>query len=165
MRSKTSDWFLCKVRYGKTQEDGQIKNVTESYIVDALSFTEAEATITKEMTVYMSGDFKVVDIKPCKFHEIFFSDSDKDDKWYKVKLQFISIDEKTEKEKRSNVTYLLQGSTTNGAQKAIDEVMGGTMIDYVVVSVSETKVLDVFEHEILPDEQKKAENAKKKEAE
>lgn len=148
MRSKTSDWFVCKVRYGKMQSNGEEKNVSESYIVDALSFTEAEKRITEEMSHYVSGDFKVQNITPCNFHEIFFSDNSSDDRYYKVKMQFITIDEKSEKEKRSNVTYLVQGSSTKGAQKAIDEVMGGNVIDYVVVSVSETKILDVFEHQI-----------------
>ena len=100
MRSRTADWFETKIRYEKTQEDGSMKKVTEQYVVDALSFTEAEAAITEEMKSYISGDYRITDIKMAAYHEIFFSDMDKDDKWYKAKLQFITIDEKTEKEKR-----------------------------------------------------------------
>lgn len=146
MRSRTSDWFETKVNYEKTQEDGSQKKVTELYVVDALSFTEAENTIIKEMKPYISGDFKITDIKPAKYHEVFFSDMKSDDKWYKAKLAFITIDEKTEREKRSNVIYLVQASSLDSAVKHINDVMGGTMIDYSSVSVQETKILDVFEH-------------------
>lgn len=146
MRSRTSDWFEVKIRYEKTVEDGTQKRVTEKYVVDALSFTEGETTITDEMAVYISGDYKVTAMAPTSYHEIFFSNDGADDKWYKAKLQFITIDEKTEKEKRSTVIYLVQGSTLPKALKHIEEVMSGTMIDYVVVGINETTIMDVFEH-------------------
>lgn len=146
MRSRTSDWFEVKVRYEKTVEDGTQKRVTEKYVVDALSFTEGETTITDEMAVYISGDYKVTAMAPTSYHEIFFSDDDTDDKWYKAKLQFITIDEKTENEKRSTVIYLVQGSSLPKALKHIEEVMSGTMIDYVIVGINETQIMDVFEH-------------------
>lgn len=146
MRSRTSTWFECKIRYEKTMEDGSQKKVTELYVVDALSFTEAEASIIEEMSSYISGEFEVKDIKKAAYGEIFFSDSPSADSWYKTKLQFITIDDKTEKEKKSNVNYLVHGSTLPGAVKSIDEVMGGTMIDYVIASIAETQIMDVFEH-------------------
>ena len=146
MRSRTSTWFECKIRYEKTMEDGSQKKVTELYVVDALSFTEAEASIIEEMSSYISGEFEVKDIKNAAYGEIFFSDSPSADRWYKTKLQFITIDDKTEKEKKSNVNYLVHGSTLPGAVKSIDEVMGGTMIDYVIASIAETQIMDVFEH-------------------
>lgn len=157
MRSRTSDWFETKIRYAKTQEDGSQKNVTEQYVVDALSFTEAEGAILEEMKVYISGDYKITDIKPAAYHEIFFSDRDNDDKWYKAKLQFITIDEKTEKEKRSTVTYLVQAATLPSAVKHVEEVMGGTMIDYVISAIAETQIMDVFEHDSNPDKHKRKE--------
>lgn len=160
MRSRTSEWFEVKFQYAKTQEDGTQKTVTEVYVIDALSFGEAEKRILEEMQRYVTGDYKVKNINPANYHEIFFSDQDKDDKWYKVKLQFITIDEKTEKEKRSNVFYLVQGSTTDDAQKNINDVMSGTMIDYVTVSVAETNIMDVFEHE---DKDEKKDDKKDKE--
>lgn len=76
----------------------------------------------------------------------FFSDIDTDDKWFKAKLSFITIDEKTEKEKRSSVTYLVQAHSVNGAVKHVDEVMGSTMIDYEIAAITETRIMDVFEH-------------------
>ena len=146
MRSITANWFECKIRYEKTMEDGLQKKVIEIYAVDALSFTEAEQRIMEEMSSYISGEFEVNDIKRAPYKEIFFSDDANADRWYKAKLQFITIDEKTEKEKRSAVNYLVQAGTLNGALKNIDEVMGGTMIDYVIASVAETTLLDVFVH-------------------
>ncbi|ALO49139.1 DUF4494 domain-containing protein [Hoylesella enoeca] len=146
MKSRTADWFETKIRYEKTMEDGSMKAVTESYVVDALSFTEAEASITEEMSMYISGDFKITGIKTAPYKEIFFSDNGNDDRWYRAKLQFITIDEKTEKEKRSNINYLVQAATLLGAVKNIDEVMSGTMIDYVIAGINETPIMDVFEH-------------------
>lgn len=163
MRSRTSDWFETKIRYEKTAEDGSQKPVTEQYVVDALSFTEAEASLIDEMKVYISGDYKITNIKPAPYHEIFFSDVDNDDKWYKAKLQFITIDEKTEKEKRSNVNYLVQAASLQSAVKRIDEVMGGTMIDYAIASVAETTIMDVFEHNLKP-ETDNGQDAKKEDA-
>lgn len=146
MRSRTAQWFECKIRYDKVMEDGLQKKVTEAYVVDALSFSEAEERIIEEMSSYISGEFDVADIKIASYKEIFFSDDDMADKWFKAKLQFITIDERTEKEKRSTVNYLVQAGSFGGALKNINEVMGGTMIDYVVASMAETNMMDVFEY-------------------
>ena len=146
MRSRTANWYETAIRYDKVMEDGMTKKVIEYYVVDALSFGEAEERITEEMSAYISGEFEVKNITPAAYHEIFFSENDNDDRWYKAKLAFITIDEKTEKEKRSSVTYLVQASTLNGAVKNIDEVMGGTMIDYVISGLNDTTIMDVFEY-------------------
>ena len=146
MRSRTAIWFECKIQYEKTMEDGLQKKVTESYTVDALSFTEAEKRIMEEMSSYISGEFTIKDIKIAPYKEIFFSDEEMADRWYKAKLQFITIDEKTEKEKRTAVNYLVQAGTLKGAVGNIDAVMGGTLIDYVIASVAETTLMDVFEY-------------------
>ncbi|MEE1316491.1 MAG: DUF4494 domain-containing protein [Prevotella sp.] len=146
MRSRTANWFETKIRYEKMMDDGKQKMVTELYVVDALSFTEAEASIIEEMSSYISGEFKVTGISQSSYGEIFFSDIDTDDRFFKVKLQFITIDEKTEKEKRSNVIYLVQAHTLQQAVKNIEEVMSSTMIDYAIVAVQETQIMDVFEH-------------------
>ena len=146
MRSRTAIWFECKIQYEKVMEDGLQKKVVETYTIDALSFTEAEQRIMEEMSSFISGEFTIKDIKIAPYKEIFFSDMDTADRWYKTKLQFITIDEKTAKEKRSSVNYLVNAGTLNGAVKNIDEVMGGTMIDYVIASVAETKLMDVYEY-------------------
>lgn len=146
MRSRTANWFETKVRYEKMMDDGKQKAVTEQYVVDALSFTEAEAAIIEEMSSYISGEFKVTGISQTAYGEIFFSDVDTDDKFYKVKLQFITFDEKTDKEKLSNVNYLVQAHTLQQAVKYVEEVMGRTAIDYIFAAVQDTKIMDVFEH-------------------
>ena len=148
MRSRTAIWFECKVRYEKTMEDGTIKKVTEVYVVDALSFSEAEKRITEEMSSYVSGELEICNLKIAPYKEIFFADSDFDlaDKWYKAKLVFITIDEKTDKEKKTSVNYLVNAGSFNLALKNINEIMEGTMIDYQTCNLTETKIENVFEY-------------------
>lgn len=146
MKSRTAQWFICKVRYEKMQEDGMQKKVTESYVIDAVSFTEAEERITEEMSAYISGEFEVKDISLAPFDEIFFDEKLSADRYYKAKLAFITIDEKSGNEKRQNVTYLVHAENFNQAVNNIDEVMGGTMIDYEIISIAETQIMDVFEY-------------------
>ena len=127
-------------------EDGMPKKVVEVYTVDALSFSEAEERIMEEMSSYVSGEIEIADLKIAPYKEIFFADNDLADKWYKTKLAFITIDEKTDKEKKTSVFYLVNAGNINSAIKNIDEVMGGTMIDYQTINVSETTIMDVFEY-------------------
>ena len=146
MRSRTAQWFECKVRYEKAAEDGTMKRVSESYTVDALSFSEAEERITEEMSSAIRGEFAITDIKIAPYREVFFADTDSADKWYRAKLAFITLDEKTGKEKRSLILYLVNSGSVSGAVRSIDEVMNGTMIDYIIVAVQETQLMDVFEY-------------------
>ena len=148
MRTKSATWFEVGIRYRKTQEDGSEKAVTDRYAVDALSFTEAESAITEEMEAYISGEFKIKSEVQANYGEVWFSDNDDDNKWYRAKLSYIAIDERTEKEKRTNITYLVQAKSMHRALKNIDEVMGKSLADYEVVGLQETKVLDVFEHQL-----------------
>lgn len=145
MRSKVTTWFECKVVYEKTMDNGAIKRITEQYVVDAQSFTEAEARITEEMSSYISGTFEVADIRKASYKEVFFADSNAADKWYKVKMQFITIDEKTEKEKRSTVVYLFNAGTISSAIDMTLAVMQGSVTDYVITAVTETMIMDVYE--------------------
>lgn len=135
------------MRYERQMEDGIQKMVTETYVVDAFTFGEAEEAITKEMTAFVSGEFNVKNITPANYGEIFFSDNANDDKWYKAKLTFITRDEKTGKDKRSNTNYLVQAGSFNAAVKNVEQVMGTTMVDYVIANMSETKIMDVYEHQ------------------
>ena len=147
MRSKQASWKECFIVYEKMMEDGLQKKVKEIYVVDGLSFAEAEERITKEMSSYISGEFEVYNINPAVYKEVVFSDDDTADRWYKCRLQFITIDERTEKEKRTNVYYLIHAGTFEQARKSVDEFMGGTMIDYVIAKIEETKIMDVFEYQ------------------
>ena len=158
MKVINSSWFETKIKYQKCMEDGSEKVVTESYIVEALSCTEAEASIIKEMALYSHGETKVPSTKKANFSEIFFSDNDDDDKWFSAKLQFITIDEKSEKEKRSNVNYLVQAKSLYRALRYVDEVIGNTIMDYDIVGLNETNVFDVFEHHAPSSENKEEKN-------
>ena len=146
MRSRTATWFECKIRYEKIMEDGLPKKVSEVYVVDALSFSEAEERIMEEMLPYNLVDIEIVDVKIAPYREIFFADDNLADQWFKAKLSFITIDERTDKEKRTSMMYLVNAGNISSAINNIDKVMSGTMIDYVTTSISATKIFDVFEY-------------------
>ena len=145
MTSKHADWFETSVKYDKMGDAGTPVTVKETYSLESFTFTEAEETIAEELKVYISGEFDVVDMKKAPYKEVFFSENPADDRWYKVKAQLIIIDEKTEKEKYSTVTYLVQSNSLQNAVKGICEVLDKGMQDWKLSSVTETKLLDVFE--------------------
>ena len=145
MESIGAQWFVCKVRYDKQMEDGMQKKVTESYVIDSLSFTEAEERITEEMQNYILGEFEVRDITLAPYSTIFFKDSPAN-YWYKVKVQFISLDEKTLKEKRSSSLYLVNAESLKDSVASISDSFGKSMIDYVISSVAETNIIEVFKY-------------------
>lgn len=147
-----ANWFECKVRYDKMMENGVVKKVNEPYLVDALSFTEAESRIIKEQTPFISGDFSVSAVKRTKISEIFRDDTA--DKWYLAKVAFITIDEKTGAEKRSVSQILVAGSDFKNAYDNFVDGMKGTLGDYELVSLNETPLMDVYNAELgnLPSE-------------
>lgn len=159
MRIRTGTWFTTKVRYQKTMEDGAEKVVSESYLVDALSFTEAESAIIDELSVYVTGEFKVSGITKANYYEIYFSDVDDDDKWFKAKVSIITIDEEKNKETRSNVNILVQAKSLARALRYVDEELGKTQLDYEVVGLNDTPLMDVFEH-VAESEKKEEKNDK-----
>jgi hypothetical protein len=123
-------------------ENGVQKRVTEPYLVDALSFTEAEARIIEEMKPYISGEFTVANIKRARIAELFTNENG--DRYYKFKVVFISLDEKNGTEKRTSVTMLAQASDIKEAIAVLEEGMKGTIDDYAIVSVIETMIMDIF---------------------
>lgn len=141
-----SDWFECKVRFDKTLETGLLKKVTETYMVEALSFTEAERRFIEEMKPYISGDFTVTDIKRARIAEMIESIDSAADHWFKAKVAFITLDEKTGAEKRSNQNILVQATDFRDALKNLDHGMEGTLGDWVIVSITETSVMDIFRY-------------------
>jgi hypothetical protein len=143
-------WFECKVRYDKTLENGTIKKVTEPYLVDAMSFTEAEARIIKEMSPFMSGEWSVADIKRANFSELFPCEEETADRWYKIKLATVIIDEKKQVEKKVTTWKLVQAANLKDAIKKLDEGMKGSLADFEVTQVAETAIVDVYFYEELP---------------
>ena len=140
------NWFECKIKYDKTLENGLTKPVTEPYLVDALSFTEAEARIIEEMTPFISGEFTVSDIKRAKYSELFFAEDAAADRWFKCKLTFITLDEKSGSEKKTSTNVLVQASDLRDAVKKLDEGMKGSMADYIISSMAETAIMDVYQY-------------------
>lgn len=137
-----NNWFECKVNYEKTMENGVQKKVTEPYLVDALSFTEAEARIIEELKPYIAGEFTIADIKRAKLSELFFNENG--DRYFKAKIYFITLDEKSGTEKKTAVQMLAQASDLKEALAVVEQGMAGTMADYVVASLTETAIMDVF---------------------
>ena len=144
MESIVSKYFEVKIQYQKMQDDGKEKKVTEQYVVEALSFTEAEARITEEMTPYISGDFDIVSEKIAPYYEILLSDNSTDDKWFVSKVGFITLDEKTAKEKKHTFRYLVQAETSEKAMDYTKEMFSHGMSDYSIDSVRDTPTIDVF---------------------
>lgn len=135
-------WIKTSVRFDKTMENGAIKKVTEPYLVDALSFTEAEARIIEEVTPYISGEFTVSAVNKSKVSEIFWDASG--DRWYQVKAAFITINEKTGAEKRSKTVFMVQASDFKSAYDNFMQGMKGTMADFEIIGITETAIMDVF---------------------
>ncbi|MDH6353738.1 chlorite dismutase [Dysgonomonas sp. PH5-45] len=136
------NWFECKVSYDKTLENGIQKKVSEPYLVDALSFTEAEARIIEELRPYISGEFTIADIKRAKLSELFFNENG--DRYYKAKVYFITLDEKSGSEKKTAAQMLAQASDIKEALTVVEKGMEGTLADYVIASLTETAIMDVF---------------------
>lgn len=136
------NWFECKVSYEKMLENGMQKKVTEPYLVDALSFTEAEARIIEEIKPYISGEFTIADIKRAKLSELFFTDHG--DRFFKAKVLFITLDEKSGTEKKTAVQMLAQASDIKEAMLVIEKGMAGTLADYTIASLTESPIMDVF---------------------
>ena len=139
------NWFICKVSYEKILENGMQKKVTEPYLVDALSFTEAESRIIEEIQPFITGEFTVSAVGRAKLSEIFFNDNG--DRYYKIKVYFITLDEKSGIEKKKSVQMLAQASSLKDAITVLEKGMKGTLSDYTIASVAETQIMDVFPFE------------------
>ena len=137
-----ANWFECRVKYDKMLENGMQKKVTEPYLVDALSFTEAEARIIEEVSPFISGEFSVSAVKRANFSELFLDETG--DRWYKCKINFITLDEKSGMEKRTALYMLVQAADFETALKNLNAGMKGTMADWVIVSIAETPLMDVY---------------------
>lgn len=138
------NYFECTIKYEKTAEEGKIVKVSEKYLVDALSFTEAEARIIEEMKPFISGEFIVTAISRARINELFYSDGDK---WYKAKVNFITLDEEKGAEKKTPCTMFVQANNLKEARENLEKGMKGSMADYDNASIAETKIIDVFKYE------------------
>lgn len=143
----TATWFEAKAKYIKINEDGRERKVSELYLLDAMSYSEAEARIIKEMESIVSGDYYIGSLKKSNISEVVPSDDENDDKWYKVKVSFIDADEVSGKMKKSNQYYLVQASDTKRAQENLEKLLESFVVPYDIASVSDTLFLDVFPYQ------------------
>ena len=138
-------YFECTVRFEKTAENGNVVKVSEKYLVDALSFTEAESRITDELKGFVSGEFMVSAIKRYKVNELFWNEQS--DKWFRAKVNFITLDEEKGVERKTAAFMLIQANDIKDAREGLVEGMKGTMADYETESITETKIIEVLKHE------------------
>ena len=144
MEVKRGKWFECKVRYEKTQEDGMPKSVTETYVVDGCDFGDAFKSISEYAIKHIANEFEIVAMKMAQYAEIALYKS-MGNVFYRVKINMITIDEKTNKQKKIPLFLLVRADNINEARKAVDdEYMKGTMTDYVIRSVDETKIVKFY---------------------
>lgn len=138
------NWFEVSARHNKTLENGVQKNVTDKYLFDSLSFTEAEAISTKELTPYISGEFEISNIKKAKINEMFFDENA--GRWFRCKVNFITLDEKSGENKTASI-IMVQATDFANALKSLTDGMKSTMSDYEVAEIKETAIVDVFPYE------------------
>ena len=144
MEIKRGDWFECKVRYEQTQDDGMPKSVTETYVVDGIDFGDAFKNISEYAIKRIANEFEIVAMKKAQYAEIALYKS-MGNVFYRVKINMITIDEKTDKQKKTPMFLLVRADNINEARKAVDdEYMKDTMIDYEISSVVETKIVDFY---------------------
>lgn len=136
-------WFECKVRYIKIDEaSGKEKKVNEPYLVDAVSFTEAESRIHKELEQMIRGDFYVTNMRKANYSDIF--PNDHGDKWYKCKVSYVSVDEAAGKEKKVSSQMLVMGDNLKEAYDNLINSLSGMTIDFDVNGINESPIMDVF---------------------
>ena len=135
-------WYECKVKYRKTHETGESKITTESYLLDAVSYTEAETRITEEMAAYTSEEFKITNIKVANLAEVHpFENSDR---WFKSKVSLVSYDDESGKERKSNIYLLVQANDVKEAYENTEQALQETMGDFTIPAITESPILDVF---------------------
>ena len=149
-----NNWFTVKVKYIKEFEDGTLKKVTEPYLIDSVSFTEAEARAYEEVGSYVRGEFAITGISKTDFADIYQYDDA--DTWYKSKIQIINVDADSGKEKKSAQNYLVSAKSISTAIERLNESLGSMMASFEVVAVSLTPLVDIFpfegERELIEDE-------------
>ena len=138
------NWFECKIKYEKTAEEGKIVKVSEAYLVDAMTFAEAEERINKEMEPFISGEFSVATMRKARINEMF--ENETGDKWYRCKVMFITLDEEKGIEKKIATTMMVQANDIKEAWDGLHEGMKGSMADFQVAAITETNIMDVYKY-------------------
>lgn len=140
----TANWFEAKIKYVKVNEDGYEKKVNEAYLLDAMSYTEAESRIIHEMESLISGDYYITNLKKSNITELVPSEDEKDDRWYKAKVLIIDADEVSGKEKSSVQFYLVAAANLRGALENLEKSLSTYVVPYEIESIADTSIMDVF---------------------
>lgn len=141
-------WFECKVSYERQADSMGMKKVSESYLVDALSFTEAEKRIIKEVRPFVSvGELEVVNIRRARIAELFLNDEAEDDRYFRAKVNFITVDEKSGSEKKTSATMIIKSDSLPNAVTELKAQLDSQMASYEIAAVTDTQILDVFQYE------------------
>ena len=141
-------WFECKVSYERQADSMGMKKVSESYLVDALSFTEAEKRIIKEVRPFVSvGELEVVNIRRARIAELFLNEEAEDDRYFRAKVNFITVDEKSGSEKKTSATMIVKSDSLPNAVTELKAQLESQMASYEIAAVTDTQILDVFQYE------------------
>ena len=139
----TANWFEAKVKYVKVGEDGKEKKMSELYLLDAMSYTEAESRITENLREMIQGDFYIVGLKS-NITELVESNDGNDDKWFKAKVAIIDADQISGKEKKSNQYYLVAGADIDSALANLHKSLSTYVVPFEISSLADTNIMDVF---------------------
>ena len=139
-------WYQVKARLERVQDDGSQKIVSENYLVQAFSFGMAEGVIQKEIAPFASGEFDIISVARKNYSEVIESNLGNEiaDKWYKCKVNLVTLNERNGKDMKTSKYFLVQSSSALTAHKEVDEFMSDGISDYEVEQVDETKILEVF---------------------
>ena len=140
----TANWFEAKVKYMKVNEDGRVKKVNEAYLLDAMTYTEADSRIMHEMESVISGDYYISSLKKSNITELVPSEDENDDRWYKAKVNIIDADEVSGKEKSTGQYYLVAASNINKALENLEKSLASFVVPYEIASLTDTQFMDVF---------------------
>ena len=140
----TANWFEVKVKYVKVGEDGKEKKVSELYLLDSMSFTEAEARIIEEVKEMIQGDFFIEAIKKSNITELVDSNDANDDKWFKAKVDIIDAVSFSGREKRSNQYFLVAGSDVDKSLENLQKALSTYVVPFEIVQVGDSNIMDVF---------------------
>lgn len=141
------EYIEANVKYDRAAENGALKPVTDRYIVDAITFSEAESRLLEEVGPFAAGEVVVKDMKRVQYMEIFECTDDSADKFFKVKISIISYDEEKEKERRTNAAILVQASDIPNALDRMREQMKSYMMEFDIVNVADTKIMDIYHYQ------------------
>lgn len=135
-------WFQCKIKYQREEENGKIKKISEPYLVDAVSYTEAEARIYQELGSVIPGEFEVTAITKSRFVDIFHYDDN--DVWYKCKVTYMVTDENSGKEKKITNMMLVTAAHVKEAYERIQESLSTMLVPFEVPEIAQSPIVEIF---------------------